>query len=108
MIHRPPGLVEYATNKPLPPPKAPQSYKPVPPPKPKNYRPPTQHAQQASQPYFQHATIKEMNGYQHAKSYSMADTTSNNYSAHLTNGVSWFLARTFLRLPTSIGFVAVL
>ncbi|XP_065220947.1 tight junction protein ZO-2 isoform X3 [Planococcus citri] len=86
--YRPPGLVEYATNKPLPPPKAPQSYKPVPPPKPKNYRPPNQHAQQSSQPYFQHSTIKEMNGYQHAKSYSMADATSNNYSTHIPNGIT--------------------
>lgn len=86
--YRPPGLVEYATNKPLPLPKAQQSYKPVPPPKPKNYRPPTQHAQQASQPYFPHTSIKEMNGYQHSKSYSLADTTSNTYGTHLTNGVS--------------------
>jgi hypothetical protein len=31
-----------------------------------------------------------MNGYQHAKSYSMADTTSNTvYGTHLTNGVSY-------------------
>lgn len=81
-------MVEYATNKPLPPPKAPQSHKPVPPPKPKNYRPPAQHSQQASQPYFQHNSMKEMNGYQHTKSYSMADTTTSNYSTHIPNGVS--------------------
>ncbi|XP_072152652.1 tight junction protein ZO-3 isoform X3 [Bemisia tabaci] len=76
----PGGIVEYATSKPLPPPKAPQSYKPIPPPKPKNYRPP------ASQQYqtYQTATVKETAPYQHAKSYSIAE---NNYGSHLTNGV---------------------
>lgn len=89
LICRPPGgghpggIVEYATSKPLPPPKAPQSYKPIPPPKPKNYRPP------ASQQYqtYQTATVKETAPYQHAKSYSIAE---NNYGSHLTNGVSSF------------------
>uniref|UniRef100_A0A1B6GRS7 Tight junction protein ZO-1 n=2 Tax=Proconiini TaxID=565685 RepID=A0A1B6GRS7_9HEMI len=89
--YRPPGVgPEYATSKPLPPPKSagggpgpgptpPQGgYKPIPPPKPKNYRPPGW--QQPPPPPPNNNNI-----YNHTKSYSMAD--NNNYSSHLHNGV---------------------
>ncbi|KAG8296117.1 Tight junction protein ZO-2 [Homalodisca vitripennis] len=89
--YRPPGVgPEYATSKPLPPPKSagggpgpgpppPQGgYKPIPPPKPKNYRPPGW--QQPPPPPPNNNNI-----YNHNKSYSMAD--NNNYSSHLHNGV---------------------
>uniref|UniRef100_A0A8D8RSA4 Tight junction protein ZO-1 n=1 Tax=Cacopsylla melanoneura TaxID=428564 RepID=A0A8D8RSA4_9HEMI len=79
--YRPPGgggIVEYATSKPLPPPKQPapppHQYKPVPPPKPKNYRPP--HS------YYQQATIKDTALYQSSKEYQSKDSHYSRKDSH--------------------------
>ncbi|XP_054258978.1 tight junction protein ZO-1-like isoform X4 [Macrosteles quadrilineatus] len=84
--YRPPGVgPEYATSKPLPPPKSggpPPGYKPIPPPKPKNYRPPGTSWQQPSN----NNNNNNNNIYNHTKSFSMAD--NNNYATHLHNGVT--------------------
>lgn len=91
--YRPPGVgPEYATNKPLPPPKAPappQSYKPVPPPKPKNYRPPQPQGWSPAPTQGAPLAASNNNVYSHTKSYSMAE--NNNYPTHLHNGVSFQL-----------------